>query len=608
MCGIVGYIGSKNATNILIEGLRKLEYRGYDSAGVAVVHDGIIDLRRSPGKLSFLEGVLQKQPVNGTLGLGHTRWATHGRPSEENAHPHTSCNGKMVVVHNGIIENYIELKKQLSAKGHQFKSQTDTEVLAHLVEENFKGDLGQAVLATLKQIQGSYALGVLAAEDPKHFYAARKDSPLVLGLGEKENFLASDVPALLAHTRRMIFLEDGDVAEITPDGVRVFDVNGKTLPREVKIIHWDPIQAEKGGYRHFMMKEIHEQPNTVRDTFRSRISLEEGRIDLEDVLPMEIVQAMPKICLVACGTSYHAGLVSRFWLEEIAGVSCDVEIASEFRYRRFDKEPGTLIVAITQSGETADTLAALRECKAKGLPTLAICNVVGSSVTRDAAHTLYTHCGPEIGVASTKAFTGQLIALFLLALYIAQSRKKATPDSLRPLLQALSHLPVAIDSVLESRPLIEKIAPKIARKSNYLYLGRHLNYPIALEGALKLKEISYIHAEGYPAGEMKHGPIALIDENLPIVAIATKSFVRDKMLSNIEEVKARGGMVVAVATEGDKEVEKHADFTLFIPDVHEQLVPVLSIIPLQFLAYYVALVRGCDVDQPRNLAKSVTVE
>lgn len=608
MCGIVGYIGSKNASTILVEGLRKLEYRGYDSAGVAVVHERSVDLRRSPGKLSNLETILQKQPVQGMLGLGHTRWATHGRPSEENAHPHTCCKGKIVVVHNGIIENYVDLKKQLIAKGHQFKSQTDTEVLAHLVEDQMKGDLRAAVLATLKQIQGSYAMGVLSADDPQHFFAARKDSPLVIGLGEKENFLASDVPAILAHTRRVIFLEDGDVAEITPDAVSVFDANGKPLTREPKTIQWDPIQAEKGGYRHFMLKEIYEQPNTARDTFRSRISLEEGRIDLEDTLPVEIVRAMPKICLVACGTSYHAGLVSRFWLEEIAGITCDVEIASEFRYRRFDKDPGTLVVAITQSGETADTLAALRDCKAKGLPTLAICNAVGSTVTRDAAHTLYTHCGPEIGVASTKAFTGQLIALFLLALYIGQCRKKMTPDTLRPLLTALSHLPVAIDALLESGPAIEKIAPKIARKSNYLYLGRHLNYPIALEGALKLKEISYIHAEGYPAGEMKHGPIALIDENLPIVAIATKSFVRDKMLSNIEEVKARGGIVVAVATEGDQEIAKKADFTLFVPDVHELLVPVISIIPLQFLAYYVAVVRGCDVDQPRNLAKSVTVE
>jgi glutamine---fructose-6-phosphate transaminase (isomerizing) len=608
MCGIVGYIGPKSASEILVEGLRKLEYRGYDSAGVAVLNSHGVELRRSAGKLANLEAVLKKQPIEGTVGIGHTRWATHGRPSEENAHPHTCCKNKVVVIHNGIIENYVDLKKQLIAKGHQFKSQTDTEVLAHLVEEAFKGDLGQAVRDTLKQVQGSYAIGVLSADDPKRFFAARKDSPLVLGLGENENFLASDVPAILAHTRRVIFLEDGDIAEIAQDGVKIFDIDGKPITRTPKTIQWDPLQAEKGGYRHFMLKEIYEQPSTVRDTFRSRISLEEGRVDLDDTLPADVAKALPKVCIVACGTSYHAGLVSRYWFEEIAGVTCDVEIASEYRYRRHTKDPGTLVIAITQSGETADTLAALRDSKAKGLPTLALCNAVGSSVTRDAAYTLYTHCGPEIGVASTKAFTGQLTALFLLALYIAQCRQKGTSEVFRPYLKALSHLPVAISTALDSAKEVEKIAHKVFRKANFLYLGRHLNYPIAMEGALKLKEVSYIHAEGYPAGEMKHGPIAMIDENLPVAAIATKSFVRDKMLSNIEEVKARGGMVIAVATEGDQEIAKNADFTCFVPDVHELLVPIVSILPWQLLAYYVAVLRGCDVDQPRNLAKSVTVE
>ncbi len=410
------------------------------------------------------------------MGLGHTRWATHGRPSEENAHPHTCCKNKIVVIHNGIIENYVDIKKQLLAKGHPFKSQTDTEVLAHLIEENFKGDLGKAVVDSLKQVQGSYALGVLSADDPDRFFAARKDSPLVLGLGENENFLASDVPALLAHTRRVIFLEDGDIAEIRKDGVKISDLEGRPIERKVQTITWNPLQAEKGGYRHFMLKEIYEQTTTVRDTFRSRISLEEGRIDLEDALPADIAKSMPKICLIACGTSYHAGLVSRFWFEEIAGISCDVEIASEYRYRRSTKDPGTLIVAISQSGETADTLAALRDSKTKGLPTLAICNAVGTTLTREAAHTLYTHCGPEIGVASTKAFTGQLTALFLLALYMAQCRQKGTADKFRPLLRALSHLPVAIDSTLEGAPLVEKVAHKVFRKSNFLYLQDALQY------------------------------------------------------------------------------------------------------------------------------------
>jgi glucosamine--fructose-6-phosphate aminotransferase (isomerizing) len=608
MCGIVGYIGSKTASDILVNGLRRLEYRGYDSAGVAIINGKGIQLRRSPGKLAVLEGILKKDPITGTIGLGHTRWATHGRPSEENAHPHTCCKNKIVVVHNGIIENYVELKKQLIAKGHQFKSQTDTEVLAHLVEDAYQGDLAKAVQAALKQVQGSYAIGVLCADDPSRFIAARKDSPLVLGLGEKEMFLASDVPALLPYTRRVIFLEDGDVAELTQEGVRIFDLEGRPLKREPKTIQWDSLMAEKGGYRHFMLKEIFEQPSTVRDTFRSRISLEEGRVELEDTFPADVAKGFHRVCIIACGTSYHAGLVSRYWFEEITGIPCDVEIASEYRYRRHDKEPGTLIIAISQSGETADTLAALRLSKTKGLQTLAICNAVGSTITRDAAYTLHTHCGPEIGVASTKAFTGQLTALFLLSLYLAQCRKSATAETFRPLLKALSHLPVAISTVLDGAAAVEKVAHQLSKKHDFLYLGRHLNYPIALEGALKLKEISYIHAEGYPAGEMKHGPIALIDENMPVVAIVTKSGVRDKMLSNIEEVKARGGLVIAVITENDADAANKADFALPIPDVDELLVPILSIIPLQLLSYHIAVLRGCDVDQPRNLAKSVTVE
>ncbi len=483
-------------------------------------------------------------------------------------------------------------------------------MLAHLVEEAYDGkDLPGAVRKVLKQVEGSYAIGVLTSKDHSRFVAARKDSPLVLGIGENEMFVASDVPAILQHTRQVIFLEDGDVAELTQKDVKITDIEGKPVQRNAQKIIWDSVMAEKGGYKHFMLKEIHEQVVTVRDTFRSRINLEEGNaVHLEDVLPAEVAKNLSKICLVGCGTSHHAALVARFWFEELAGILCDVEIASEYRYRRSKKEPGTLIVAITQSGETADTLAAMKDSKAKGLPTMAISNAVGSTATRDANYTLMTHCGPEIGVASTKAFTGQLTALFLLALYIGQCKGTISKELLKTLLEGLFHLPLAISSALDQAGQVEQVAKSLFRKTNFLYLGRHLNYPIALEGALKLKEISYIHAEGYPAGEMKHGPIALIDENLPVVAIATESSVRDKMLSNMQEVKARGGIVIAVSHEKDAEVTKQSDYFLSVPPVHEALAPIITIIPLQLLAYYIAVLRGCDVDQPRNLAKSVTVE
>jgi glucosamine--fructose-6-phosphate aminotransferase (isomerizing) len=607
MCGIVGYIGSREASEILVEGLRRLEYRGYDSAGVAILNEHGLERRRSAGKLSVLAELLQQKPIKGTVGIGHTRWATHGRPSEENAHPHTCCKNRIVVVHNGIIENYVELKKKLRDEGHKFASETDTEVLAHLIESE-KGDLLTAVRRALGKVQGSFALGVLAANDRKRFVAARKDSPLVIGLGKNETFLASDVPALLPHTREVIFLEDGDIAEITPAGVAIFDLQGNRVERRTQTILWDAVMAEKAGYKHFMLKEIFEQPQTVQETLRGRYSLESSRIELDEVLPEKKAKNIRKVSLVACGTSLHAALVARYWFEEIAGILCSPEIASEYRYRRSVPEPDTLLVAITQSGETADTLAALRNSRDKGMPTLAICNAVGSTVTRDADHTLYTHCGPEIGVASTKAFTGQLAALFLLALYIGQCRGTLTSDKIRPLLEALTHVPGQIKNALNQADKIEKVARSLFRKTNFLFLGRHLNYPIALEGALKLKEISYIHAEGYPAGEMKHGPIALIDENLPVVALTTNSFVLDKMLSNIQEVKARGGVVVAVANEGAAEIARIADYVLTVPPVREALTPLVSIIPLQLLAYYIAVLRGCDVDQPRNLAKSVTVE
>jgi glucosamine--fructose-6-phosphate aminotransferase (isomerizing) len=608
MCGIVGYIGSEEAASILVDGLRRLEYRGYDSAGIAVLNGGDVQLRRSVGKLPNLEDLLKQQPVHGSLGLGHTRWATHGRPSEENAHPHVCCKEKIVVVHNGIIENYVELKHELMMQGHVFKSQTDTEVLAHLIEELYTGELLGAVRKALARAHGSYALGVLSADDRERFIAARKDSPLVLGIGETATFLASDVPALLPYTRKVIYLEDGDIAELRRDQVRIFDFNHRPVVREPKAIEWDATMAEKAGFKHFMLKEIFEQRVTIANTFKGRISLEKSSVDLQDTLPEAVARAIPKVCLLGCGTSYHAAMVARHWFEEVARVPCDVEIASEHRYRQFTKEKNTLVVGVSQSGETADTLAALRDSKAIHLPTLAICNVVGSTITRDADYTLHTYCGPEIGVASTKAFTGQLTALFLLALYIGQCKGTLGRAALYRHLKALSHVPLIINQLLERADAMERIAQVVRSASNALYLGRHVNYPIALEGALKLKEIAYIHAEGYSAGEMKHGPIALIEEGMPVVTLAMESHVREKMLSNIEEVKARGGRVIAIANDGDVEVLRKADLVFTIPPIEPTLSPIVSIVPLQLLAYYVATLRGCDVDQPRNLAKSVTVE
>lgn len=608
MCGIVGYIGNRNASEVLVEGLRRLEYRGYDSAGVAIMNGKGVELRRSLGKLAVLENLLKEEPIVGTMGVGHTRWATHGRPSEVNAHPHACCQKKFFVVHNGIIENYDELKKQFEAKGHIFRSQTDTEVLAHAIEECYQGDLLAAVRCALELVKGSYALGVVCETEKHRLIAARKDSPLVLGIGENEMFVASDVPALLPHTRHVIFLEDGDIAEISKDQIKLFNAAGELISRKAQTIDWDPKMAEKGGKKHFMLKEIYEQSETVANALRGRLDVEKGRVKLEDVLPAEVARRLPKICLEGCGTSYHAGLVARFWMEEIAKISCDVEIASELRYMRAEKPAETLLVAITQSGETADTLAALRESKKKGLPTLSVCNVVGATATRDADHTLYIQCGPEIGVASTKAFTGQLTALLLLALYIAQCRKSISDEQLYCYVNELALLPALFQSGLDMCNSIESVARQVCEARDFLFLGRHLNFPVALEGALKMKEISYIHAEGYPAGEMKHGPIALIDTKMPVVAIAPRSSVHAKVLSNIEEVRARGGKVIAVAQANDEEVAKKADAILPIPACPEFMTPLLTVIPLQLLAYHVAVLRGCDVDQPRNLAKSVTVE
>ena len=617
MCGIVGYIGRQDAVPVIIDGLRRLEYRGYDSAGVAVLNGSkTLEVRRASGKLRNLEDVLRAQPLAGSYGIGHTRWATHGRPTEENAHPHRDCTGQIVVVHNGIVENYLQLRKELTAEGHVFKTETDTEVIAHLVEKYLDRGLEDAVRAALKEIHGVFAISVIASTDPQKIVAARSGPPVVIGLGENEFFVASDVPAILSHTRDMYFLDDGDVAVLTPDGVKLTDFDGKIVRRQVTRILWDPVMAEKGGFKHFMLKEIFEQPRAVKDTMLGRVGLESGRVFLNEVdIPEADFRKFQQIKIVACGTSWHAGLAGKIILERLARIPVEVDYGSEFRYRDPIIQPHTLTVVISQSGETADTLAALREAKSKGSQTLAICNVVGSMITREAAGTLLTHAGPEIGVASTKAFTSQLTALIILGMYLGQVRGALSNKAACDLVQELAHIPGKLEHVLAQNDMYDELIKDLFRAQDFLYLGRGIHFPIALEGALKLKEISYIHAEGYPAGEMKHGPNALIDENLPVVILATKdpeseeSKVHyEKTLSNIQEVKARSGRVVAIACEGDEEVAKMADHLITIPVTRELLLPLLEMIPMQLLAYHIAVRRGCDVDQPRNLAKSVTVE
>jgi len=609
MCGIIGYIGSKKVVPVILDGLRRLEYRGYDSAGIAVVDRGELKIRRSAGKLRDLEESLHSSPLDGEFGLGHTRWATHGRPTEENAHPHRDCTGSIVVVHNGIIENYLALKESLIAKGHRFATETDTEVIAHLIEENTSGPLEEALLRTVPMLKGVYALAALSVRDPKKIVAARRGPPIVVGLGDHEYFVASDIPALLHHTRDVVFLDDNEIAVVTESGVRILDGSGRAVQKSAQRITWDPIMAEKGGYKHFMLKEIYEQPRAIRDTLKGRFSLDTGRIYLEE---MEITESefrsFRKANLIACGTSYHAALVGKFLIETLARLPVEVDTASEFRYRGPLVDEEILTVVISQSGETADTLAAQREAKAGGSKSVAICNVVGSMMTREANGVIYTHAGPEIGVASTKAFTAQLAALNLLALHLGQVRGTLNADGARRHLEALTRVPAHIEGILAGDPHVEEIGRRFFKSSDFLFLGRGINYPIALEGALKLKEISYIHAEGYPAGEMKHGPIALIDENLPVVALACEGPVYEKMLGNMEEVKAREGILIAVASEGCREVESKADHVITIPRTHGLLYPILMVVPLQLLAYHIALRRGCDVDQPRNLAKSVTVE
>jgi glutamine---fructose-6-phosphate transaminase (isomerizing) len=617
MCGIVGYIGPKPLVPILLEGLRKLEYRGYDSAGIAVVSNGEVAVRRSSGKLANLIKLLENSGLKGDYGIGHTRWATHGRPTEENAHPHRDCSGKIVVVHNGIIENYLDLKHELQEQGHRFVTETDTEIIAHLVESLMPGrTFSRAVGAALSRLRGSFAVCIISADTPNTILAARSGPPLIIGQGKGELLVASDVPALLQHTRDIYFMNDGEMATLSPDGVQIQDFQGNPRTFSPQEIGWSPEMAERGGYPHFMLKEIHEQPRAIQDTIVGRISLDSGHVFLNEAnLSDEVLAAIDRVHIVACGTSWHSALVGKFLLEELARIPVEVDYGSEFRYRDPLLDQRSLVVAISQSGETADTLAAVREAKAKNARILAICNVVGSMLTRESHGTLYTRTGPEIGVASTKAFTSQLVVLFLLALHLAQIRGKIAPEQTAELLAELTRVPHQVQDLLSEDEAYNEIAQKLYQRYNFLYLGRGIHYPIALEGALKLKEISYIHAEGYPAGEMKHGPNALIDENLPVVALAArdrrnpKSVLRyEKMLSNIEEVRAREGIVVAVATEGDTHVPQRSNYFVSIPELSDYLVPILLAVPLQLLAYHIAVLRGCDIDQPRNLAKSVTVE
>jgi glucosamine--fructose-6-phosphate aminotransferase (isomerizing) len=620
MCGIVGYVGNKQVVPLIIEGLRKLEYRGYDSAGIAVVTEGHdLEIRRAEGKLRNLEEAIRLSPIDGTYGIGHTRWATHGRPTEENAHPHRDCTGRVVVVHNGIIENYLQLKERLRKTDHQFVTETDTEIIAHLIEEYLKKDhnFENAVRRAMLDLKGIFALSIINADEPDTIIAVRQGPPVVIGLGDGEFFVASDIPPILQHTRDVFFLGDGEMAILTRDAVRVTDFEANSVQPAIQRITWDPIMAEKGGFKHFMLKEIYEQPRSVRDTVQGRISLETGRVFLDEMKDISEAdfKKFTSIKIAACGTSWHAGLAGKYMIEQLARIPVEVDYASEFRYRDPVMDENTLLLVISQSGETADTIAALREAKELGSKVLAICNVFGSMITREADGTVLTHAGPEIGVASTKAFTCQMVALYLLGLYLGNIRGTLSEDDAKHHAQQLAELPVKLEHLLNESDDIEELSKEFFRVTDFLYLGRGINFPVALEGALKLKEISYIHAEGYPAGEMKHGPNALIDERLPVMFINTRedgnrsSELRyEKTHSNIVEVKAREGIVISVLTEGDTMSSVVSDYVINIPPASDLLGPILSIIPLQLLAYHIAVRRGCDVDQPRNLAKSVTVE
>ena len=608
MCGIVGYVGPREASPILIAGLRKLEYRGYDSAGLAAFANHHVEVRRCVGKLDNLAGSLREQPLTGTPGIGHTRWATHGRPSEQNAHPHRA--GKVVLIHNGIIENYLELRAALERRGRRMLSETDTEVISHVIDEQVQAGFGlaDATRRAVKALEGSYAIVVLSETEPDRMVAAKSATPIVIGLGDGENFVASDIPALLEHTRRVLFLEDGEVAELTAGRVVITTFDGEPVTRAPRVVTWDPVTAQKGGFKHFLLKEIHEQPQAIIDTMRGRILQEAGDVQLDGDLAAGWAKSIRRAVLVACGTAWHACLVGKFLIERLAGLPCEVDYGSEFRYRDPLLDPQTLLIVVSQSGETADTLAAVETARERGTPVLAVCNVVDSSIARRATHVLYTHAGPEISVASTKAFTTQLTALYLLALQLGRERGRVTPDQGRRLVADLVTLPTLVKEALGRERLIERVAKKYGKASDVLYLGRGINYPVALEGALKLKEISYIHAEGYPAGEMKHGPIALINEEMPVVVIIPHDAVFQKSLSNLKEVESRGGRIIVVTDAPSPELEDVAWEVLAVPRTNELLTPIVLTVPLQLLAYYVAVYRGTDVDQPRNLAKSVTVE
>ncbi|CAN5261204.1 glutamine--fructose-6-phosphate transaminase (isomerizing) [soil metagenome] len=609
MCGIIGYIGSREAVPILLEGLHRMEYRGYDSAGMAIINGHGLHVAKLPGPIAELENLMRSDPPEGTIGIAHTRWATHGRPNEINAHPHTCCHDRIAVVHNGIVENASALRAHLEERGHVFRSETDTEVLAHLIEEELNGHLGEAVRAALRHVEGTYGLAVVSEDHPDEIVAARMGSPLLVGLDGDDLFVASDAAAVIGHTRRVIYLDDGDMVELSRDGYRMSDLENTHVDKTIDEIAWNIKEIEKGGYPHFMLKEIHEQPEAIRNAIRGRLQISEGTAVLGGLsqIDEEDWHEFDRIVLTACGTSWHAALVGEHLLEETTRLPVEVEYASEFRYRNPVIDERTLLFVVSQSGETADTLAALREGRRRGARALGIVNTVGSSIARETAAGVYIHAGPEIGVASTKAFTCQLTVLALLTLFLGR-RKHLSAERGRQLAEALWQLPGKVQEVLEQSGAIHEIAGQYADAANFLYLGRGLNFPVALEGALKLKEISYIHAEGYPAAEMKHGPIALIDENMPCVVIATQDSVYAKVVSNVEEIRARRGRVLAVVTEGDREVARLADHVIEVPETDAMLTPILSVVPLQLLAYHIAVLRGCDVDRPRNLAKSVTVE
>jgi len=612
MCGIVGYVGERDAVGILLDGLGRLEYRGYDSAGLVVQAGASLVVRRSVGKIARLRQVIEGAPVAGRTALGHTRWATHGRPSDANAHPHVDCSGRVAVVHNGILENYLELKGKLEAEGHTFRSETDTEVMAHLVESELPrcGDLVSAVKAALRQIRGAYAFCLLSADEPGRIIAAKRGGgAVVVGLGDGEVFVASDIPAVIPHTRQVVILEDDEVAVIGRDGLAISTLEGASVERTPSVIAWDAAMAQKGGYDHFMLKEIHEQPEAVAATFRGRVNAETGEVRIPEAnLTPELVARLRRVVLVSCGTSYHAGLVARLMIERLAGLSAEVDLASEFRYRDPVVGPDTLVVAISQSGETADTLGAAKTARLKGASVLAITNIVGSALAREADGVIYTHAGPEIGVASTKTFTATITAAYVLALALGLQRGALTATEAQKRASELLEIPGIMTEALRHLEPVAELARRLFRHENFLYLGRGVHYPIALEGALKLKEISYIHAEGYAGGEMKHGPIALIDETMPVVALVPRDGTYERMAGNVEEVKARGGRIIAVAHPGDTAMARRADHVLEVPPAVDLLAPLVTVIPLQLLAYHIAIARGCDVDQPRNLAKSVTVE